>query len=199
MAKNLKIEYKDVIELTPYENNSRTHSEDQVAKIAKSIQEFGFNNPILIDEKGVIVAGHGRLLAAKKLGVFSVPTITLTGLTDDQRKAYLITDNRLAELGDWDHNLLLDEVNSLMDLDFNLDDIGLDDSFIGSLNSYEQYMPVLDPSKNQVDITENQVEKQEKKMGTAYQEKSEQNLIEIICPHCAEEFNIDPEALRRNA
>lgn len=199
MAKNLKIEYKDVIELTPYENNSRTHSEDQVAKIAKSIQEFGFNNPILIDEKGVIVAGHGRLLAAKKLGVFSVPTITLTGLTDDQRKAYLITDNRLAELGEWDHNLLLDEVNSLMDLDFNLDDIGLDDSFIGSLNSYEQYMPVLDPSKNQVDITENQVEKQEKKMGTAYQEKSEQNLIEIICPHCAEEFNIDPEALRRNA
>lgn len=199
MAKNLKIEYKDVIELTPYENNSRTHSEDQIAKIAKSIQEFNFNNPILIDEKGVIVAGHGRLLAAKKLGLFTVPTITLTGLTDDQRKAYLITDNRLAELGDWDHNLLLDEVNSLMDLDFNLDDIGLDDSFIGSLNSYEQYMPVLDPSKNQVDITENQVEKQEKKMGTAYQEKSEQNLIEIICPHCAEEFNIDPEALRRNA
>lgn len=199
MAKTLKIEYKDVIELTPYENNSRTHSDDQVEKIAKSIQEFGFNNPILIDEKGIIVAGHGRLLAAKKLGVFNVPTITLTGLTDDQRKAYLITDNRLAELGEWDHNLLLDEVNSLMDLDFNLDDIGLDDSFIGSLNSYEQYEPVLDPSKNQVDITEAQVEKQEKKMGEAYQEKSEQNLIEIICPHCAEEFNIDPEALRRNA
>lgn len=199
MAKTLKIEYKDVIELTPYENNSRTHSDDQVEKIAKSIQEFGFNNPILIDEKGIIVAGHGRLLAAKKLGVFNVPTITLTGLTDDQRKAYLITDNRLAELGEWDHNLLLDEVNSLMDLDFNLDDIGLDDSFIGSLNSYEQYEPILDPSKNQVDITEAQVEKQEKKMGEAYQEKSEQNLIEIICPHCAEEFNIDPEALRRNA
>lgn len=153
----------------------------------------------MIDEKGIIVAGHGRLLAAKKLGVFNVPTITLTGLTDDQRKAYLITDNRLAELGEWDHNLLLDEVNSLMDLDFNLDDIGLDDSFIGSLNSYEQYEPILDPSKNQVDITEAQVEKQEKKMGEAYQEKSEQNLIEIICPHCAEEFNIDPEALRRNA
>lgn len=108
----------------------------------------------MIDEKGIIVAGHGRLLAAKKLGVFNVPTITLTGLTDDQRKAYLITDNRLAELGEWDHNLLLDEVNSLMDLDFNLDDIGLDDSFIGSLNSYEQYEPILDPSKNQVDITE---------------------------------------------
>lgn len=199
MAKQLQIEYKDVIELTPYQNNSRTHSDDQVAKIAKSIQEFNFNNPILIDEKGVVVAGHGRLLAAKKLGMIKVPTITLAGLTDDQRKAYLITDNRLAELGEWDENMLLEEVNSLMSLEFNLDDIGLDDGFIGSLNSYEQYEPVLEPSKNQVEITETQVEKQEKKMGTAYQEKSEQSLVEVICPHCAELFNIDPEALRRNA
>lgn len=199
MHRELSVEYKDVIELKAYENNARTHSDEQVDKIAISIQKFGFNSPILIDENHIIIAGHGRLLAAKKLGVFKVPTIMLTGLSDDERKAYTITDNRLSELGEWDHNLLLEEVSSLLSLDFNLDDIGLDDDFINSLNAYAQYEPVLEPSKHQEEVTDDDMSKKEKKMGEAYQEKSQQNLIEIICPHCAEEFNIDPEALRRNA
>ena len=91
---DLSIEYKRVDDLIPYVNNSRTHSDEQVTQVAASIKEFGFTNPILIDENNGIIAGHGRLMAAKKLKLEQVPTITLEGLTDAQRKAYVIADNK---------------------------------------------------------------------------------------------------------
>ena len=199
MIRNLEIKYRDIVEIKPYINNSRIHSDEQIEKISKSIQEFGFNNPVLIDEDGTVIAGHGRVLAAKKIGLFEIPTITLIGLTDDQRKAYLIADNRLAELGEWDHNLLLEELEKLGDFSLDFDSLGLDDGFINSLSNYHQFEPNFDPSAEKEDVTDSQLEKKKKKMGEAYQEKSEQNLVLVICPHCAEEFNIDPEALRRNS
>ena len=102
-----------VDKLVPYASNSRTHSDEQVAQIAGSIKEFGFNNPILLDgEKGVI-AGHGRLLAARKLGMDKVPTIELAHLTENQRKAYVLADNKLALNAGWDNSLLKIELNGL--------------------------------------------------------------------------------------
>ena len=123
-AQDLSIEYKRVDDLIPYVNNSRTHSDEQVTQVAASIKEFGFTNPILIDEHNGIIAGHGRLMAAKKLNLEQVPTITLVGLSDSQRKAYVIADNKLALNAGWDLELLKIEIDELKDLDFDIDLLG---------------------------------------------------------------------------
>ena len=130
-AQDLSIEYKRVDDLIPYVNNSRTHSDEQVTQVAASIKEFGFTNPILIDENNGIIAGHGRLMAAKKLKLEQVPTITLQGLTEAQRKAYVIADNKLALNADWDFDLLQNEILSLQELDFKIDLLGFE---VGELN-----------------------------------------------------------------
>lgn len=122
----LKINYRKSADLIPYVNNSRTHSEQQVQQVASSIKEFGFTNPILIDEDSGIIAGHGRLMAAQKLGLDEVPTITLEGLTEAQRKAYVIADNKLALNSGWDDQLLKVEIEALSDSDFDLDILGWD-------------------------------------------------------------------------
>ena len=122
----LTIDYRKTGELIPYINNSRTHSEQQVQQVAASIKEFGFTNPILIDEDSGIIAGHGRLQAAQLLGQNEVPTITLEGLTQAQRKAYVIADNKLALNSGWDDELLKVELEVLSDLDFELDILGWD-------------------------------------------------------------------------
>ena len=121
---DLSIEYKHVDDLIPYINNSRTHSDEQVTQVAASIKEFGFTNPILVDENNGIIAGHGRLMAAKKLKLEQVPTITLAGLSDAQRKAYVIADNKLALNAGWDLELLKVEIDELKDLDFDIDLLG---------------------------------------------------------------------------
>jgi ParB family transcriptional regulator, chromosome partitioning protein len=124
----LKIEYVATDDLIPYINNSRTHSESQIKQIAASIREFGFTNPILIDEGGSVIAGHGRLVAAELLDLDQVPTITLEGLTDAQRKAYVIADNKLALNSGWDFETLQNEIDLLKELDFDISIIGFDDS-----------------------------------------------------------------------
>ena len=109
----LKVEYKKTAELIPYVNNARTHSEEQIKQVAASIKEFGFTNPVLIDEENGIIAGHGRVMAATLMGLDQVPTITLTGLTDNQRKAYILADNKLALNAGWDIKLLMLEIDML--------------------------------------------------------------------------------------
>jgi ParB family transcriptional regulator, chromosome partitioning protein len=115
----LKIEYRKAVDLTPYENNSRTHSKEQVDQIVESIKEFGFTNPILVDEKGGIIAGHGRLEAAQRLSLEEVPTITLKGLSEAQKRAYVIADNKLALNAGWDYERLRSEIEALEGLDFD--------------------------------------------------------------------------------
>lgn len=130
----MEIVYKKVNDLIPYINNSRTHSEEQVNQIVASINEFGFTNPLLIDEKDNIIAGHGRLLASKKLKMEEVPCIVLSGLTEAQKKAYIIADNKMALNAGWDEELLKVELENLKELDFDLELTGfnvdeLDDIF----------------------------------------------------------------------
>lgn len=122
----MKITNKLVTELIPYVKNSRTHSDKQVAQIAASIKEFGWTNPILIDGDNGIIAGHGRLMAARKLGHKEVPTIELTDLTDTQKKAYIIADNKLALNSGWDTEMLTIELNELLADDFALELLGFD-------------------------------------------------------------------------
>ena len=124
--KDLNIQYMDTDFLIPYVNNARKHSDEQVSEIAASIKEFGFNNPILIDGKKGIIAGHGRVMAAKKLGLDKVPTIELSHLSDAQRRAYILADNRLAEKAEWDFELVQVELEALKDEDFNIELTGFD-------------------------------------------------------------------------
>ncbi len=133
----LSIEYKSTGELVPYINNSRTHSEQQVQQVAASIKEFGFTNPILIDHDGGIIAGHGRLQAAQLLSLDEVPTITLEGLTEAQKKAYVIADNQLALNAGWDLDSLKLEVDRLTELDFDISLLGFDDDMLAGLMEEE--------------------------------------------------------------
>jgi DNA modification methylase len=122
----LKIEHTSVDQLIPYARNARTHADDQVAQIAGSIAEFGFVNPVLVGEDDVIIAGHGRLLAAQKLGMAEVPVIRLEHLSEIQRRALVIADNKIAENAAWDEELLRLELEELRAEDFDLDITGFD-------------------------------------------------------------------------
>ena len=133
----LTIDYRKTGELIPYINNSRTHSDQQVQQVAASIKEFGFTNPILIDEDSGIIAGHGRLQAAQMMGMDEVPTITLEGLTEAQRKAYVIADNQLALNAGWDLDALKVELERLGELDFDIDLLGFDDDMLAGLMEEE--------------------------------------------------------------
>lgn len=133
MSSDLTIEYIPLDGLTPYVNNARTHSPEQVDQIAASIKEFGFVNPILLDERDVIIAGHGRLMAARKLGMNTVPVIYLRHLNETQRRALIIADNRIALNAGWDEELLKLELEALQLEDFNLDLLGFDDTEIDDI------------------------------------------------------------------
>jgi DNA modification methylase len=126
------IQYIEVNKLIPYANNARTHDDNQVTQIASSIKEFGFNNPILIDDNNGIIAGHGRLMAAKKLGLVEAPTIKLSHLSDAQRKAYILADNRIAMNSGWDNELLALELKEL-DGDIDLSLLGFDADELNAL------------------------------------------------------------------
>jgi len=130
----LHVEQISVANLIPFAKNSRTHSDAQVAQIAGSIREFGFTNPILIDEQNGVIAGHGRLLAARKLGIDDVPCIRLEGLTDAQKRAYVIADNKIALNAGWDEKLLALELKELGDLGFDTDSTGFTSEEIAALS-----------------------------------------------------------------
>lgn len=124
-----KLQSVSIEALIPYARNARKHSDEQVAQIAASIREFGFNSPVLVDAENGIIAGHGRVLAARKLGLKAVPCLRLDHLTETQRRAYILVDNRLAELGGgWDDEMLKLELADLREADFDLDFIGFDDA-----------------------------------------------------------------------
>ncbi|CDM23057.1 Adenine-specific methyltransferase [Castellaniella defragrans 65Phen] len=129
----LSINLRPVAALIPYIRNARTHNDAQVAQIAASIQEFGWTNPILVDGDNGVIAGHGRLLAARKLGLETVPVIELSHLTDAQKRAYILADNRLAMNAGWDEELLRLELGDLQGLDFDLNLLGFDDEELENL------------------------------------------------------------------
>ena len=117
----MEIVYKKINELKPYENNSRTHDESQIKQICESIKEYGWTNPVLIDENNMIIAGHGRVEGGKKLNIKEVPCIVLSGLTEAQKKAYVIADNKMALNAGWNEELLKTELENLKELDFDLE------------------------------------------------------------------------------
>ena len=140
-----QIEMIGIETLIPYARNSRTHSDAQIAQIAGSIREFGFTNPILIDAKSGIIAGHGRVLAARKLDLPEVPCIRLAHLTDAQRRAYVIADNKLALNAEWDEDMLGLELSDLRTENFDLNLTGFNGDVI------EQFLNPPEPEEVSVD------------------------------------------------
>ena len=165
----MKITNKKVTELIPYVNNSRTHSDEQVAQIAASIKEFGWTNPILVDGSNGIIAGHGRLLAARKLGQTEVPTIELSDLTETQKKAYIIADNRLALSAGWDNEMLTLELNDLLADGFALEMLGFDPVEMQLLiDGGPDFEPATEDEQGKLDQLDPKW---------------------IACPHCGKEFD----------
>jgi len=131
---SLKIVYKKVNDLNKYIKNARTHSDTQVEQIINSITEFGWTNPVLIDENDTVIAGHGRLVAAEKLHLEEVPCIVLSNLTDTQKRAYLIADNQLALNASWDFDILQSEIADLSLSDFDVSVLGFSDQELNNIN-----------------------------------------------------------------
>ncbi|WP_259400471.1 site-specific DNA-methyltransferase [Roseovarius sp. SCSIO 43702] len=131
--RELAIEYRALDSLVPYARNARTHSEAQIAEIAGSIREFGFTNPVLISEDDTLIAGHGRVLAARLLGMETVPSIVLTGLTESQRRALVLADNRIALNAGWDESLLALEISDLKEAGYDLGIMGFEDGELDRL------------------------------------------------------------------
>lgn len=122
-----KIVQLPIGDLNPYENNPRTHSDEQINRLKASLEEFGFTNPVLIDDENNVIAGHGRLLAAQALNLSTVPTISLGHLSEAQQRAYVIADNQLALTSGWNDDLLQSELEALGDIGFDLSVLGWGD------------------------------------------------------------------------
>ena len=151
-AHELAVQYRNIDTLIPYINNARTHSDEQVAQIAASIKEFGWTNPVLVDGDNGIIAGHGRVLAARKLEATEIPVIELNGLSDVQKRAYVLADNQIAINADWDGELLLNELEKLKLDDFDISVTGLrfmDSDIDDLLNT-----PLIDPDEEWQDMPE---------------------------------------------
>ena len=126
MGKIAKVQEVTLNELKPYEKNAKIHGAGQIEKLKASIEEFGFLTPCLIDEDYNLIAGHGRVMAAKELGMESVPCVFVEGLTEAQRKAYILADNKLGELGEWDMELVFSELEDLKAMDFDIELTGFE-------------------------------------------------------------------------
>lgn len=147
MGKIGKKQVVKIADLKPYERNARTHSAEQVDQIAKSIEEFGFISPVLIDEDGNVIAGHGRIMAAQKLGLTEVPCLYIEGLTEDQKRAYILVDNRLTELGGWDMETVEEELKALADVGFEVSITGFDWDEAADVKNDMGGVPNLIPSR----------------------------------------------------
>ncbi len=194
--KHYKHEVRNISDLIPYINNSRTHSDDQILQVAASIKEFGFTNPVLVDEQGGVIAGHGRVMAAKKLGIEQVPCVVLDGLTEAQKKAYVIADNQLALNAGWDLDMLRGEVIHLKELEFDLPLLGFDDATLIKLLDIDEELPILpdgdrDPFQqktfilhdDQAAIIEDAIAraKSDPRTDSGLNENSNGNAISFIC------------------
>jgi 3'-phosphoadenosine 5'-phosphosulfate sulfotransferase (PAPS reductase)/FAD synthetase len=158
------LETRAISKLRPYKRNARTHSESQITQLMASIKEFGWTNPVLIDDKGGIVAGHARLEAAKRLGYTEAPTIRLSGLTQAQLRAYVIADNKLALNADWDEELLRLELTDLKALDFDLNLVGFDDGELEKLLVVAPEKPEPIAIQRSADLTSLAPDDEEKKI-----------------------------------
>lgn len=164
-----ELEQIKVADLIPYANNSRTHSDQQIKQVAASIKEFGFLNPVITDGENGIIAGHCRVMAAERLGLDEIPCLEASHLTEAQKKAYVIADNKLALNSGWDIEVLTTEIKALDELNFNLDVIGFDQEELKVFLEGVSFNPATEDDQGKLD-----------ELDPKY----------IDCPHCGKEFDM---------
>ena len=194
----MEITYRKVGELVPYVNNARTHSDEQVAQICASIREYGWTNPVLIDENGMIIAGHGRVMAAQRMKMDEVPCIVLSGLTEAQKKDYVIADNKMALNAGWDDEKLKLELENLKELDFNLELTGFDSDELDQLLSLDD----IDDLPEDIDEIPEPPREAKSKLGDIYKlgehtlmcgdSTKEEDVSKIMGGEFADMFFCDP-------
>ena len=219
---SVKTIYKNVMkqcdQLHAYENNARKHTEWHIKQIKDSILEFGFTNPILIDEHNEIIAGHGRVLGAMACKMKEVPCIVITGLSKTQQKALVIADNRLGDLSEWNYEMLMSELREIAVDDFNIDLIGFEELDVNEIllpepeltkepevvtstpiTKEQAFTPNITPEstaptpeQQQNDISEKDIDKAEKKLDLNNETKPRAGDINVCCPQCAYEFIVRP-------
>lgn len=162
------VERRPIADLEPYARNARTHSDEQVAQIAASMREWGWTNPVLVDEEGGIIAGHGRIMAARQLGLAEVPCMVANGWTEAQKRAYVIADNKLALNADWDSELLRLEVHALDEAGFDLADLGFSGTELDLLMFDGNFEPGSEDEQGRLDELAPKI---------------------VTCPHCGEDFD----------
>lgn len=183
-----KIENINIQDLKVYEQNPKIHSDAQINQISNSIKEWGWTIPILIDEENVIIAGHGRYLAALNIDIKEVPCIRAVNWSEDKKRAYLIADNKLAENSSWDNGLLYTELKKISEGTFDLSLTGMEEEF-----SMMDFSPNFSPDISETQISSKDFESAKSKIhgeiDSAMNSKNQEG-IEVICPHCSEQFYI---------
>ena len=164
-----KVERRPISKLIPYARNSRTHSDGQVAQIAASIREWGWTMPILVDEDGNVIAGHGRIMAAQKLGIADVPCMTATGWSEAKRRTYVIADNKLALNAGWDDDVLKLELQDVDTLGFDLTLTGFDVAELANLFDEPDFAPGTEGDQGKLDELAPKM---------------------VTCPHCQAEWDL---------
>ena len=181
-----KIVNKAVNELIPYDRNPRVHPDSQIKQLQNSIREWGWTIPSLIDEESNVVAGHGRLYAAQDMGISEVPCVVATGWTEEQRKGYVIADNKLSENGQWNDSLYFSELRSLSEDGYDLSLVGMDEDF-----AFEDFEPNLNPVSEFSEVTDEDITSAKTNLDEAMSVESERKNTkgtEVMCPDCAETF-----------
>ena len=184
-----KIEQKQLAQLIPYDRNPKAHPDSQIDKLANSIREWGFTIPILVDEDDMVLAGHGRLFAAQRLGMTEVPTIKAVGWSDQQKKAYIIADNKLAEKGEWDTPMLYAELKQISQSGFDLSLMGAEDDF-----ELMDFSPNTDPTMDFSSISSDDMNRASDGLEQSFSERNVDASIrsqEVICPHCSKSFRFE--------
>lgn len=164
-----KVQHWEVNKLIPYARNSRTHSDEQVSQIAASMKEWGITSAVLVDEDGGIIAGHGRVMAAKKLGMTTLPVMVAAGWTEAQKKAFVIADNKLALNAGWDMELLKVEMQELDSSQFDLSKVGFSVGELSSMFDEINFEPGKEEDQGKLDELDPKM---------------------IQCPHCGQDFDL---------
>lgn len=168
--RQIEITYRRTEELVPFAGNARTHPEHQIKQLCSNIERFGFYNPVIVDERGNIIAGHGRIMAARELGLETVPTILVSNLTDIERRALVLADNKISLNAAWDLEKVREELSALADSDFELELTGFLDHEIDSLLESSADILPADIEANYVPVLATQQRSQEREREIPYQE-----------------------------
>lgn len=186
-----RIELWPIDKPVPYSRNARVHSEADVAELAEQIRRRGWTNPILVDEKGGVIAGHKRIMAARVLGLKSVPVIVLAHLSEAEKRAMVLADNQVAQRGHWDAELLRGELTALQEAGLELSDAAFSAEEIKALEEHPAFRPNLEPQVGVKKVTEGDI-------AAAGGGKlwREENLKTATCPACGHDFMLNPEDLK---